>query len=143
MGKQIGIIPLQGSADNLTFYKSQDGIMFKKKSVISKDKFQNSASFELQRRNGKEFGLAGKAGKLLTDSVSATVKVAKDGRVASRLLTVLLAAARKDTVNPLGQRNVMDGDLHLLSGFEFNVNASLKTAFTSTFTTGVDRPSGK
>jgi len=143
MGKQMGIIPLKGTIDNLTFYVSPDGFLFRRKRIVSRETFQTHPSFAVQRRNSGEFGIAAKAGKLLTDSISAAMKLVKDRKATCRLLSVLLAAARKDMINAHGKRNAVDGDMHLLKGFEFNANASLGNAFSEKFKTGIDRSGGE
>ena len=53
-----------------------------------------------------------------------------------------MKAIKADKVNPRGMRNVVDGELGFLQGFEFNTDASLKDTLSVVFTTSIDRASG-
>ncbi|MFI8380420.1 hypothetical protein [Leeuwenhoekiella sp. NPDC079379] len=60
----------------------------------------------------------------------------------SRLTTQLLAIIKTDTVSDRGERNLISGNLGLLSGFDFNVNSPLQTTLYAPFTVSYDRASG-
>ncbi|MEX2233940.1 MAG: hypothetical protein WD824_17370 [Cyclobacteriaceae bacterium] len=59
-----------------------------------------------------------------------------------RLNGAMVKVIRADAVNPRGERNVINGDVSLLQGFDFNKNARLATTFLAPFTTAIDRPAG-
>ena len=141
MPKQIGNMPAIGAMNNMSYYKSKDGIMVKMKSVISKDKFKTK-NFEITHRNNLEFGLAGKAGKTLRNAVQKIILNSKDSRLPSRLTTLLLKIAKTDTTSKHGERNVSKGQLELLNNFNFNAEAVMVSAFPVTYTWNIDRPSG-
>ena len=69
MAKLKGIIKLQGTLDELTFYKTQDGNLVKTKSSISKERIATDPAFIRTLENGAEFGSAASAGKLLRAAV--------------------------------------------------------------------------
>ena len=142
MPKQIGNMPALGAMNNMSYYKSKDGIMVKMKSVISKDKFKTK-SFEITHRNNLEFGLAGKAGKTLRNAVQKIILNSKDSRMTSRLTTLLLQIAKTDTTSKHGERNVSKGLLEKLDRFNFNVEAQMVSAFPVTYTWKIDRVSGE
>ena len=56
MAKLKGIIKLEGTLDNLTFYKAKEGYLVKTKGGVSKERIQNDPAFERTRENGSEFG---------------------------------------------------------------------------------------
>ena len=56
MGKLDGIIKIQGTLDNLTFYKSADGHFVRTKGGVSKNRIKNDPAFKRTRENGTEFG---------------------------------------------------------------------------------------
>jgi hypothetical protein len=67
----------------------------------------------------------------------------KDGSIHYRLLKVLMSVITSDATGDKGKRNVNDGDIALLKGFDFNNNSTLgKTLFVG-YSTTIDRPSGK
>jgi hypothetical protein len=49
---------------------------------------------------------------------------------------------KSDTVSKRGERNVVDGNIGLLQGFQFNINSVLDSTFFAPFTTAVDRATG-
>ena len=57
MAKQSGIIKLEGTIGDITFYKSQDGLLARAKGGVDASRIQNDAAFQRTRENG-EAGLA-------------------------------------------------------------------------------------
>lgn len=143
MARQNGIIKLTGNMDGLSFYKTKDGYMAKKESRISKDKIMNDPAFQRTRENGSEFGRAGKAGKVLRNSIRPLLLKAGDSRVTSRLTKEMLKVVKSDTTNKRGERNVSQGDLSILKGFEFNVHGQLNTTIYAPYTTNIDTENGE
>lgn len=84
MTRQKGIIKLDGIIGGITFYKSQDGYLAREKGGVSADRIANDPNFQRTRENGEEFGRAGKAGKLLRNSIRAMLQNASDSRMVSR-----------------------------------------------------------
>ena len=142
MAKQKGIIKLEGTIGDITFYKSQDGFLAKGKGGISADRIANDPNFQRTRENGSEFGRAGKAGKVLRNSIRALLQNASDRLVVSRLTTEMVKVIQEDLTNPRGERNVIDGEAELLEGFEFNINGKLGTTLYAPFTGTIDRVAG-
>jgi hypothetical protein len=99
-------------------------------------------AFERTRENMAEFERAGKAGKLLTDAFRVLANSASDSRLQSRLSKEMSKVIKADLLNDRGQRNVTDGNIRLLHGFDFNVNAKLSTVFFAPYTAAVDRAAG-
>jgi len=67
---------------------------------------------------------------------------AKDAKVVSRLTTVLLAIIKTDTLSARGARNLTQGELGLLNGFDFNANSPLSTTLSAPYSVGYDRATG-
>lgn len=139
---QTGNMPAKGSMNNMSYFHSKDGLMVKMKSVTNKSKYKTD-SMVLTRRNGQEFGLAGRAGKTLRYAVQKAIGKAKDPRNVSRLTTLMLSIAKKDFDSPHGERNVSKGPLEDLKGFDFNINAPLAKHFSPEITYQIDRVTGK
>ena len=142
MPKQIGALPIQGELNNMSWYKSKDGIMVKMKSVVSREKLKSSR-YAITQRNTAEFGLAGRAAKTLRRVVAPIILQGKDHRLISRLAAKMLQIAKKDLTSAHGERNAVMGPLEELKGFEFNGPIPIQHAFTPELQQQIDRPSGK
>jgi len=142
MAKQKGIIKLDGTIGDITFYKSKDGYLAREKGGIPADRIANDPAFQRTRENGAEFGRAGKAGKVLRNAIRALLQNASDSRVVSRLTTLMVKVIQEDVTNTRGLRNVIDGEAELLEGFEFNINGKLGTTLYAPFTGVIDRVAG-
>ncbi|WP_341199377.1 hypothetical protein [Croceibacter atlanticus] len=138
MAKLNGIIKLEGTLDNLTFYKGKDGYLVRTKGGVSKDRILNDPAFERTRENGSEFGSSASSGKLLRVAVRNLLNRAKDNRVTSRLTQKMTMVKNYDTVSPRGQRSVAVGiatpeGKTALKGFNFNNKALLSSVFFSNY----------
>jgi hypothetical protein len=142
MAKQGSIIKLEGTIGDVTFYKSQDGYLAREKGGVSADRIKNDASFERTRENGAEFGRAGAAGKLLRTAFRILLQNGADNRMVSRLTKEMMAVVKADATNTRGQRNVLDGELEMLEGFDFNVDAKLSATIFFPFVATIDRVTG-
>jgi hypothetical protein len=142
MAKQSGILPIEGTLGNITFFKSADGFMVRQKGGVSGSKIANDPNFQRTRENNAEFGRAGKAGRLLRIAFRTTIQQAKDRRMISRLTTAMLRVIQLDATNPRGQRNVIDGEAELLLGFDFNLNGKMSQTFFAPYTATIDRVTG-
>lgn len=143
MAKQKGIIKLEGTIGDITFYKStQDGHLAREKGGVSADRIASDPAFQRTRENGAEFGAAGKAGKVLRKALRGLLQNASDSRMVSRLTKEMVKVIQEDATNPRGQRNVIDGEAELLEGFEFNKNGKLGTTLFAPFTATIDRVAG-
>lgn len=142
MAKQKGIIPLNGTIGNITFYKSKDGYLAREKGGIDANRIANDPAFQRTRENGMEFGRAGKAGKYLRDAVRSLLQNASDSKMVSRLTRKMIEVLKADELSPRGHRNVAGGKPGLLEGFEFNINGKLNSTLYAPYTATIDRASG-
>lgn len=138
MAKLNGILKIEGTLDNLTFYKSADGHMVRTKGGVSKKRILNDPAFIRTRENGAEFGKSANAGKMLRMAVGPMVFKAKDPKLSSRLLQMMSKIKNLDTVSVRGERNVSEGILTLdgqlaLRGFDFNNRAALKSVLATPY----------
>jgi hypothetical protein len=145
MAKLKGILKLEGTLDDLTFYKTQDGHLVKTKGGVSAGRIANDPAFARTRENGMEFANAAKAGKILRDSVRNMVNGASDNRVTSRMTQVMSQVQKMDTTSARGERTVAIGiatteGQALLKSFNFNINAVLGTVLNNPYS--VDTSTG-
>jgi hypothetical protein len=130
MAKLKGILKLEGTLQDMTFYKTQDGHLVKTKGGVSKERIATDPAFARTRENGAEFSNAAKAGKILRDAVRNLINGASDNRVTSRLTQVMSKVQKMDTTSARGERTVAIGigtaeGQALLKSFNFNINAVL------------------
>ncbi len=130
MAKQKGPIKIDGTLDDITFYKSKDGYLAKTKGGVSKERIKTDPRFIRTRENNEEFGSAAASGKSLRDAVRPMLKNASDFRVTSRLNRLMSEILKLDTTDPRGKRNVgvaiaSPAAQAMLKGFEFNKNSLL------------------
>lgn len=142
MARQKGIIKLQGTIGDITFYKTKDGHLAKEKGGIPAARIASDPAFQKTRESGSEFGRAGQAGKVLRNAIRSLLQNTKDRRVVSRLTTKTIKVIRADATSERGLCNVIDGEVSLLEGFDLNINAKLGTTIYAPFTATVDRIAG-
>lgn len=142
MARQQGLIKLKGTMGDITFYRTRDGYMAREKGGIDAQRMQNDPAFQRTRENMAEFGRAGKAGKVLRNSIQSLLRKAADPRMVSRLTREMVKVIQMDAVNQRGQRNVIDGEAELLTGFDFNIHSKLSTSISTPFTASIDRVTG-
>lgn len=138
MAKLKGILKIEGTLDELTFYKTQDGHLVKTKGGVSGDRIANDPNFQRTRENGAEFGSSASSGKLLRNAVRNLMMNAADNRVTSRLTQIMTLIKNYDVASPRGERTVADGiadpaALALLKNFDFNDKAALSGVLFAPF----------
>ncbi|WP_293894433.1 hypothetical protein [Flavobacterium sp.] len=146
MAKLEGIIKIQGTLENLTFYKTADGQLVRTKGGVSKNRIKNDPAFKRTRENGMEFAESAHAGKLMRTAVGTMLFHAKDRRLSSRMLGIMAQIKNLDTTSIRGERKVSEGlgtaeGRLLLKGFDFNVHAAFGSVLYVPLS--LDTPSGK
>ena len=143
MAKQKGIVKLKGGIGDLSFYKTRDGYLAREKNGISADRIKTDPKFESIRQQMAEFGRANKGAALLRASLKPAVGSISDGRMASRLNKAMAGVVQSDPVNDRGKRDVLSGDLGLLTGFQLNKVKSLEQVLGTRITTAFNRTTGE
>lgn len=132
MAKNKSLFKIEGTLDDVTFYKSADGYLVRTKGGVSKERMMKDPAFERTRENMGEFGHCATAGKMLRNATGGLVKKANDRRLTSRLQKIMSEIKALDSFSARGKRKVADGmateeGKMLLKGFDFNINAPLKS----------------
>ena len=140
MAKSLGIIKIEGTVEDLTFYKKDGKNFVRRKGGIPRECIENDPNFVRTRENNAEFGHSGNAGKLLRMAMGSLVFKAKDNRLASRMLQTMSSIKNLDTTSARGQRKVAIGlatptGKQMLQGFDFNINAPLNGVLFAPITT--------
>lgn len=143
MAKQMGIFPMTGNIDNITFFKNKDGFQARKKGGIDRERILNDPKFIRIREHMAEFGNSVKAASLIKQALLKAVNGSVDSRSLNRLSALLVAITRKDQVHPRGKRNFEHAALASLKGFDFNANASLSTVLKMQVTSDINQETGE
>jgi hypothetical protein len=144
MAKQSGHLPIQGTVGELNYYKSADGTYrVRRRTSVNRDRLINDLAFARTRENMAEFTSAIKASKLLREGLKALTSRIGDKGLSRRLTSILMSIAKSDKLNVRGLRNVMDGDINRLKGFEFSATGGVSTTFTGDYFTVINRSTGK
>lgn len=138
MAKQNGLVKIEGTIEDLTFYTQNGKNLVRRKGGISKERIENDPNFVRTRENNSEFTTSAGAGKMLRLALGSLIFKAKDSKMTSRLVKTMSDVKRYDTTSSRGQRQVYnglgtpDGKL-MLNGFDFNINAPLNTVLFSIY----------
>lgn len=143
MAKLKGILPFEGTIGNITFVKTREGIIVRQKGGVSAERIASDPEFQRTRENSKEFGRAAKGGRLLRTALRSGIRGAADGGMTARLVKLLTAVIHGDITHVRGERTVTEGELTLLSGFEFNQDSRLTSIMGTPFTSAIDRATGE
>ena len=139
MAKFDGIFEIKGTLQGMSFYKSKDGMMIRKKGGIDKSRIKNDPAFQRTRENGTEFAHNAKMGQLMRKSVANLLSLAKDYRVSSRMSQAMSRVKNLDLDSPRGERKVWIGIVNpeakqSLRGFDFNLNSPFNSVFRAQYT---------
>lgn len=142
MAKLKSVIKIEGTLNELTFYKTQDGNLVRTKGGISGNRIANDPQFARTRENNSEFSSAAKAGKLVRSALRNLMAKASDGRVTSRLTQLMRQLLVFDATSNRGDRNVTTAIVDaaakaLLNNFNFNIKAVLGTVLAKPFAVDV------
>jgi hypothetical protein len=143
MAKQLGIFPVGGSLDNVTFFKTADGnFAVRKRTTLNAERMAAMPAFDRLREHNREFARTGKAVKLLRSPLKALLTNTADRKSALRLRSLMLEVVKTDTTSARGERKVENGDLSMLLNFDFNADALFDTVIAAPFTTTINRLTG-
>lgn len=146
MAKADGILNIEGTVENLTFFKKDGKSFVRRKGGVSKQRIETDPNYVRTRENMNEFKQSATSGKLLRLALGSLVFKAKDSKLSSRLLQTMSRIKNLDATSARGQRTVSQGLTTTagkidLKGFDFNANAPLKSVLFAPFV--LDTASGK
>ena len=143
MARQSGLVRLKGTIGGITFYRSGGEYLAREKGGIDPERLKNDPAFERTRENGEEFGRAGANGKVLRNAIRMLLLKAADKRMVSRLTRDILKVIKTDPVNSRGKRMLIEGDMDLLKGFDFNIRGKFSSTFYEGYSVILDRAAGE
>lgn len=142
MAKQEGLVKMEGTVGDLSFYKRKGEYHVRKKGGVSAERIRTDPAFARTRENQKEFARAMSGGKLVKMSLSEVIRRNRFYRLNTRLTRILMKVLRSDMESDRGMRLVSKGDISLLKGFELNQEAVFTNVLTPEATVTIDRVAG-
>jgi hypothetical protein len=143
MDNNLRAIPTIKNIGRYSFDMTPGNERIRKKRGIDTNRIKTDKAFERTRQNWAEFKRAALGGKLVRRAFSPLLKNIECGKVASKLLKEMMKVIKSDSVNGRGMRNLIDGQISLLEGFDFNPNRPLGMTFLGQYEIISDRSSGK
>lgn len=138
MAKYKSLFKIEGTLDDVNFYKTEDGYQVRTKGGVSKSRIQKDPAFQRTRENNSEFGSSATSGKIMRRAIIGMLANAKDNKLVSRVTQVMTQVKNFDITSPRGKRNVAigiatpDGKTPL-RGFNFNRKSSLSEVLLSDY----------
>ena len=133
MGLQTGFLGITGQLG---------GLVFKKDGTVATAPGKRKVTAIRTVENNQEFGVAASASKTFRDSFRQVMANIADKLVTSRMTKVMRAVIATDAVNDRGQRGVIDAEIELVQGFEFNEKAIGSTIIFCGYTPVINRATG-
>jgi hypothetical protein len=132
MAKANGILKIEGTIEELTFFKKDGKSFVRRKGGVSKERIASDPNYIRTRENNNEFSICSVAAKELRLALGSLVFRAKDNLLASRMVKTMFAIKNFDTTSARGERQVSiglstAGGKQALTGFDFNINAQLNS----------------
>jgi len=115
----------------MSFYRLNGKYFARMKTCHSKERIRNDPAFAKTYQCGLDFGTASRASKLMRGPLQSVLPHVGDKGVVSRLTGRLVKVLQRDGVHDAGKRELGDGDLSLLKGFEFNKRTAFHQVFAS------------
>lgn len=123
MANQSGVITLSGKLDKQVYFR-RNGKNFARTAPEHVQLSENS------KKSSKEFGRASSAASLVRQAFSFIVNPIADKAFSQRLRSCFVKVISSAYSKPNGEREVTDGDLALLKGFQFNRYTRLWNIFS-------------
>lgn len=146
MARQSGIFKIEGTLDDVTFYKEGDSFRVRRKGGVSRQRVMNDPAFRRTRENLSEFTNVSHSGALLRHSNAVMIRKAYDGKLVRRLMHVMTKVKNEDAVSARGERSVNGGigtltGKSFLKGFDFNSRSHFRTVLQAPY--ALDVATGK
>jgi hypothetical protein len=131
MARPAGILKINGTLGDLSFYDSVYGPIVRRKGGPSREQIKKAASCVRIREHNSEFKNLAAAGKLFRQSLRDLLKKTRDHRLVWRVTQLMSRIKNADTVSARGKRHVAKGlqtpeGMGFMKGFDLNSNAPLK-----------------
>jgi hypothetical protein len=115
----------------------------KKKGTVTRRQVLHAPEFELTRQNNAEFTRVGTANRLFRHALRFMIDTMGDRYISGRMTKILFRVLQSDPHHDRGNRTVIDGQLSILEGFNFNRETSLQNVLHAPYTITHNKNSGE
>jgi hypothetical protein len=133
MAKNVGLVQIEGTIG---------GITFKKGGIMSKAVGSRTVNSAETKKNNAEFGNATSVASLFYKALAYLTWSGGSKNTYPRVVKKMTEAIYLDGSSVKGERNVLDGELSVFEGFEYNSGQSVSGIFNDFLTGTIDRPTG-
>lgn len=132
MPKQKGIVKIEGTMDDITFFKRKDVFLVRAKGGVSKERIMTDPAYKRTRENMAEFTDVVTSSKMFRNGCAVIIKSAFDGTLSNRLMRALSVIKNLDSTSIRGERKVAVGittaeGKQQLKGFDLNSHAPINS----------------
>lgn len=113
----------------------------KKKATVTRRQVLQAPEFELTRQNNAEFTRVGAANRLFRHALRFMIDTMGDRYISGRMTKILFKILQSDPLHDRGERTVIDGQLAILEGFNFNKETSLQNVLHAPYAITHDKNS--
>jgi hypothetical protein len=106
----------------------------KKKGFVTRRQVHKAPEFELTRQNNAEFTRVGTANRVFRHALRFMIETMGDRYISGRVTRILFKTLQSDPIHDRGERTVIDGELVILEGFNFNRDTSLQNVLHAPYT---------
>ncbi|NTE00041.1 hypothetical protein G6M26_43140 [Agrobacterium tumefaciens] len=124
MASQNGIIKINGQLGDLVFYR------LRSKDVV-RQKAAHKQQTEASKKSSRDFGMASRNAAYIRKAFAPLVKLYAYGDLLNRLNKRFIEIFKTIPAEQAGDKRLIDGDLSLLKGFEFNSSKALQQLWLS------------
>lgn len=135
MARQVGVFPIKGTIDELTFYSTpDDGHLVKRKTRVTGTRVKTDPHFTRTMLNAAEFTTSFRSAQLLRKALDSILFPIVDGKLSGRMNQEMVKVVQLDPVNGLGERTPHYSTITTLEGFDFNRKLKLQEALMAEHT---------
>ncbi|MEL7585416.1 MAG: hypothetical protein AAGU19_01800 [Prolixibacteraceae bacterium] len=143
MARVTGNIKLEGTIDNITFYKMEGRYLARRKAGVTGKEFRNSPAFRRSRISSDAFGRASKGARIFRRAFARLPDIFPAPRLNSRLTGVMIKAFLDGSEDRNKDHAVCAKNLRVLEGFEFNPKGLFGEFFQVPNEVVIDRKTGQ
>ncbi|MGV8091694.1 MAG: hypothetical protein AB2L24_07515 [Mangrovibacterium sp.] len=143
MARQAGDIKLEGTINDITFYKMENRYFVRQKAGVDRKRFMNDPAFLRSRESSHTFGLASAAAGIFRMAFSSLLQDFPCHRLNSAVTGAMVKVFPGDEASRDGACALNSGNLRVIEGFEFNKCALLGDILQVPYHADIDRGRGE
>jgi len=143
LARVTGDIKLEGTIDDITFYKMEGRYLARRKGGVTGKQFKTSPAFHRSRISSDAFGRASKGARIFRRAFASLLKDFPCPRLNSRLTGVMVKAFLDGGENQNIEHAVHAKNLRVMEGFEFSKKALFGEFFQAPYEVVINGETGE